>query len=132
MIPICLAIHRHDCDLKALVTDQESLRLIVRAGKECGNVLRALGFTKRQPFKFNLFYWLPERITAKIFRKMLAGRYAEVALAMHAGASRDEFAELTRDFMSLVAQAGLNTPHFDTLAGELEVAPARNQLPDDQ
>lgn len=132
VIPICLAIHRHNGDLKAMVADQESLRLIVLAGKECGNVLKALGYTKRQPFKFNLFYWLPERITAKIFRKMLASRYAKVAIAMHAGASRDEFTELTRDFLSLAAQTEVDTSHFNTLAGELEVSPAQSELPADQ
>lgn len=119
VVPICLAIYRHRYDLKALAADRESLRLIVRAAKECGNALRALGYTKRQPFKFNLFYWLPEGITAKIFRKLLTSRYAEVAFALHAGAARNEFAELTKDFMSLVDQTDVETPHFNTLAGEL-------------
>lgn len=40
-------------------------------------------------------------------------------------AARDEFAELTRDFMSLVDQTTVETPHFNTLAGELEVASGR-------
>ena len=122
VIPICLAIHRHDCDLKSLSADGESLRLIVRAARECGNVLRELGFKKRQPFKFNLFYWLPEGITAKIFRKLLTSQYAETAFAMHARASTDEFAELTEDFMALVDQTRVDAPHFKALADALETA----------
>lgn len=132
VIPIGLGIYRYGCDLKALASDKESLRLIVRSARECGNVLKAIGYTKRQPFKFNLFYWLPERITAKIFKKMLTSRYAEVAFAMHAAAARDEFAELTRDFMSLVDRTEVNTPSFNALAGSLEGALARNQLHDNR
>lgn len=123
VIPIGLGIYRHRCDLEALASDRETLLLMIRAARECGDVLRALGFTKRQPFKFNLFYWLPLRVTAGIFRRMFGSRYAEVALALHAGAARDEFGELTEDFRSLVAQTSVETPSFDRLARSVDQNP---------
>lgn len=116
VIPIGLGIYRHRGDLKALASDRETLRRIIGAAKECGNVLRALGFTKRQPFKFNLFYWLPKWVTARIFRKMFRSRYAEVALALHAGSAHDEWEELTEDFRSLAGQTSITTPNFEQLA----------------
>lgn len=119
VIPIGLGIYRHDGDLKALAADGDSLRTIVRACKECGRVLKELGYTKRQPFKFNLFYWLPERSTASIFRKMLGSRYAEVAFGLHACAARDEFNELANDFQTLIAETPIETPNFDRLVQDL-------------
>ena len=117
VLPICLGIHRHGGDLQALVADRDTLREIVRAAKECGCVLRALGHTKRQPFKFNLFYWMPERVTAKILRKMFTSRYAEIAFAKHAAAARDEFDQLAEDFHSLASQASIETPSLASLIG---------------
>lgn len=116
VIPIGCAIYRHGCDLGALAEDQETLRLAIRACKEAGNVLRDLGYTRRQPFKFNLFYWLPESVTAKMFRGIFESRFAEVALAMHAEAARDEFERLVAEFRSLAEEAGVEMPNFDGLS----------------
>lgn len=120
VIPIGLGIYRHRGNLEALASDRETLRLLVRAARECGNVLRALGFTKRQPFKFNLFYWMPQWVTAGIIRRMLGSRYADVAFALHAAAARDEFEELTEDFRSLIARTSVETPSFERLARSVD------------
>ena len=96
---------------------RRSLRQMVRSCKECGDVVGALGFTKRQPFKFNLFYWMPEFVTAGIFRKIFSSRYAEVAYAKHAATASDEMEALTADFQSLIAQTSVPTPNFDRLVG---------------
>jgi 2-dehydropantoate 2-reductase len=115
VVPIGMGIYRHDCDLRALAADRESLRLMVGACKECGNVLNESGYTKRQPFKFNLFYWMPEFVTAKIFRDIFESRYAEVAFAKHAEAARDEFELLANEFQSLSDQTTVQTPLFEIL-----------------
>ncbi len=118
VIPIGMGVYRHDCDLHALAADRESLRLVVGACKECGNVLEEIGYTVRQPFKFNLVYWMPEFMTAKVFRGMFESRYAEVAFAKHAEAARDEFELLAEEFRSLIDRTNVKTPHFKTLGGK--------------
>ena len=93
---------------------------MVRACKEGGEVLRALGHTKRQPFKWNLFYWLPEILNVKAIEGLLGSKFAEVAFARHARAARDEFGELGDEFQSLVEQTSIATPNIDLLRGYIE------------
>ncbi len=118
VIPIGHALYKHDVDLGAVAADKGTLRLVVRAGKEAGNVLRELGYTKRQPFKFNLFYWMPEFVTARIFRGIFSGNYAEIAFALHAKAARDEFEGLSKEFQSLAVRAGVKMPNFESLCSD--------------
>jgi len=113
--PIANALLMHDCDNYALASDRDALRLMVRACKEGGNVLRALGYTKRQPFKWNLFYWMPELMTAKVFGGLLNSRYAEIAFAQHAKAAPDEMRCLADEFRTLIDQTSLATPNIDRL-----------------
>lgn len=113
VIPIGCAIYRHGGDLRALAKDRETLRLAIRASKEAGLALRELGYTKRQPFKFNLFYWLPEFVTARMFRGIFQSRYAEVAFARHAEGARDEFGLLVSELRSLAEEAGVEMPNFE-------------------
>jgi 2-dehydropantoate 2-reductase len=113
--PIANALHMHDCDNYALARDREALRLLVRACKEGGSVLKALGYRKRQPFKWNLFYWMPECMTVKILRRLLDSRFAEIAYAQHAKAGHDEMRSLADEFKSLIDQASLPTPNIDSL-----------------
>lgn len=113
--PIVNALHMHDCDSHALAADTEGLRLLVRACKEGGRVLRALGYTRRQPFKWNLFYWLPESMTARVFRGLLDSRFAEIAYARHARAASDEMRVLADEFRTLIDRTSLPTPNIDRL-----------------
>ena len=88
---------------------------MVRAAKEGGRVLRALGFRKRQPFDFNLFYWLPEAMSMMAVKELMGSKFAEVAFAMHAKAARDEMAALAREFEELAARTSVDTPNMDRL-----------------
>ena len=85
------------------------------AGKEGGRVLRALGYRKRQPFEFNLFYWMPEFMTRKAVKGLLQSRFAEVAFATHAKSARDEMADLAREFRELTVKTSVDTPNIDAL-----------------
>jgi len=113
--PMGSALLMHDCDNYALAGDRDGLRLLVRACKEGGNVLSALGYKKRQPFKWNLFYWMPEFMSAKVLAGLLGSRYAEVAFARHARAAADEMTCLAGEFKTLIDQTSLATPSIDTL-----------------
>ena len=113
--PIAIALHMHNCDNYALAADTAGLRLLVRACKEGGRVLRALGYTKRQPFKWNLFYWMPEFVTAKVFHGLLNSRFAEIAYAKHAKAAPDEMRRLTDEF-----NADFRVDNLTLISGKIE------------
>ena len=110
VVPIGNAIYKHDCDPRAAAGDRETLQTVVHACKEAGNVLRTLGYRRRQPFKFNLFYWCPEWVSAKMLQMMFESKFAEVALALHAKAARDEFETLNDELRTLAYQTTIDTP----------------------
>ena len=112
--PLVGALYKHDCDNYQAAKDKETLRALVRAAKEGGRVLRALGFRKR-PFEFNLIYWLPEFMSMMGVKGLLQSKFAEVAFAMHAKAARDEMEDLAREFQELTAKTSVATPNIDTL-----------------
>jgi 2-dehydropantoate 2-reductase len=118
--PLVNALYKHDCDNYALAKDKEAMRAMVRAAKEGGQVLHHLGYTKRQPFQFNLFYWLPEILNVKAIQGLLGSKFAEVAFARHARAARDEFGELADEFQSLVEQTSVATPNINLLRDHIE------------
>lgn len=94
---------------------------MVKAAKDTGNVLRVLGHKKRYPFKYNLFFWLPEKITAIVMKKMFDNEYARISFAHHAALAVDEFEELTKDFYKLIKQSQIETPNFDKLSAFIEI-----------
>jgi 2-dehydropantoate 2-reductase len=115
--PLVSALYKHDCDNYALAHDKEILRIMVRAAKEGGWILKAIGYTKRQPFQFNLFYWLPEILSMKALQGLLRSKFAEVAYSLHAKAAQDEMRELAYEFRSLIERASIETPNIDRLEG---------------
>lgn len=115
VLPLVYALYKHDCDARRTAGDKETLRAVIRGAKEGGRVLRALGFTKRQPFQFNLFYWLPEALSVKAVKELLTSRFAEIAFAMHAESARDEMRALTEEFRELTTRTSVATPNLDAL-----------------
>ena len=116
VIPIACILYRHDCDNYALAKDEESIRLFIRACREGGDVIRKIGYTKRQPFKFNFFYWLPEFITVKSFQRVLNTKFAEIGFAMHAKAALDEMKALSKEFKILTDNTSVKTPNINKLS----------------
>ncbi len=115
VIPIGYSLYRHDWDNHALAGDKESIRLYIRACKESGDVLKELGYTKRQPFRFNLFYWMPEFVTTKIFQGMFSSKFAEIGFSSHGRAAFDEMKELIKEFQTLIDKTSVKTPSIDKL-----------------
>ena len=118
--PLVCALYKHGCNNYQAAQDKETLRELVRAAKEGGHVLRELGFSKRQPFEFNLFYWLPEFMSVMALKKLLESKFAEVAFAMHAKAARDEMKDLGREFQELTTKTSVDTPIIDKLKIHLQ------------
>ena len=117
VLPIAFALYKHDCNNYALSGNRESIRQFILACREGGDVLRKLGFRKRHPFKYNLFYWLPEFITAGIFKEVFGSKFAEIGFSLHARSGIDEMLHLTEEFRTLIGEAGMETPVFDGLSG---------------
>ena len=115
VLPLASALYKHGCETHALSQDKDIIRMTIRAAKEGGRVLKALGYTKRYPFRFNLFYWLPEIVNVKAVQSLLKSRFAEVAFALHARAARDEVRELAEDFESLIRKTSTETPNLNKL-----------------
>lgn len=113
--PLVGALYKHDCDALRASKDRDTLRALVRAAKEGGRVLKTLGYTRRQPFAFNLFYWLPEFLSRMAVRRLLASKFAEIAFGMHAMAARDEMKALAEEFRELAASTPVATPNIDAL-----------------
>jgi 2-dehydropantoate 2-reductase len=117
VLPIAGGLYRHQGDTRALAADKELMYLFINACREAGRVLHRLGYTKRQPFVFNLFYWLPKFMTAKIFQKMFESPFAEIAFSLHVNAALDEMQTLAAEFRTLQQTASLSTPNLDRILG---------------
>ena len=115
VLPIVSVLCYHNYDSYRLADDDKRIRLFIKACKEGGKVLRKLGYTKRQPFVFNFFYWLPEFITARLFAGTFRSKYAEIGFAKHANTALDEMKALSREFTSLVEKTSIRTPIIDIL-----------------
>jgi 2-dehydropantoate 2-reductase len=98
-----------------LAKDRDTIRTYVRAVKEGGRVLTALGYNKRYPFKFNLFYWMPEWVLIKVMKQLFNSRFAEIGFMLHVNAAKDEMIELGNEFKTLKNQTSVKTPNLDEL-----------------
>ncbi len=113
--PMAGVIFKCGGEVRAVATDRAALRQYLRACREAGFVLRKVGYPKRQPPIFNLFYWTPVWLAPKAFRPLFESRFAEVAFGLHAKAIGNEFIEMTNEFAALQAKAKLDTPNLDEL-----------------
>ncbi len=98
-----------------LAKDKSTLRTYIRAVKEGGRILKALGYKKSYNVKLNLFYWIPESILINILKKVFDSKFAEVAMMMHVNAAKDEMIELGNELMTLKNRTSLKTPNLDEL-----------------
>jgi len=115
MGPTAGIVFKCELDLHAVATDKEGIRKYVLACREAGNVLMRIGYTKRQPFIFNIYYWLPKWLAPKVFKKLFTSRHAEVGIGLHARAIGSEFYEMVEEFAELKAKAGIETRNLDEM-----------------
>ena len=101
--------------MHAVAADGATLRQYILACREAGNVLRAVGYKKRQPFVFNLYYWLPRFLEPSIFSKLFGSRAAEVRFGLHARQVGTELLEMAGEFADLKAEADMETPVLDAM-----------------
>jgi 2-dehydropantoate 2-reductase len=115
MAPTAGVVFTKGGDMKAVAEDSEAIHRYCRACREAGDVLSEIGYRRRQPPIFNLYYWLPRWLEPKIFGKLFASRSAEIRFGLHARAVGPELHEMAEEFEALKRLAGMETPDLDAL-----------------
>mgnify|MGYP000884166078 CR=1 FL=1 len=102
-----------------LARTPDGLILMVRAVKEGLHVLKALRIPIT-PNKYQFLAWLPERLLIPVLKIGFYTPQAELVLARHANAARDEMHILAEEFDALARESGVPTPNLDLLARSLD------------
>jgi 2-dehydropantoate 2-reductase len=119
--PAANAIYLAGGDNYRLASTRDGLVLMVRAIREGYRVLRALG-VPITPANHKIFDWIPEPILVALVRRLLNTKTAEIEMAGHANAARDEFKQLADDFRALARTTSVPTPAVDRLYTYLDPA----------
>lgn len=113
--PTTGVIFKKGGDLGAVAADKAVIHQYCKACREAGNVLRELGYRKRQPPIFNLYYWLPGWLEPIVFGKLFDSRSAAVRFGLHARSVGPELLEMAEEFADLQAQTSVKTPTLKAL-----------------
>lgn len=116
--PIADAIYTADNSNYQLARQPETIRVMIRAIKEGYRVLHALGIPVT-PSKLRAVEWLPEWLLIAVMQRALATRWAELVIARHANAARDEMQTLADEFIMLAGQARVEIPSIERLYSAL-------------
>ncbi len=115
MAPTAGVIFEKGGDMRAVAADADAIQRYCRACREAGDVLREVGYRRRQPAVFHLYYWLPRWLEPKVFAKLFGSRSAEVRFGLHARSVGPELMEMVEEFAELKARAQMETPTLDAL-----------------
>jgi ketopantoate reductase len=125
--PLANALCGAGGDNYRLARTRDGVVLAIRGIHEGFRVLRALGVPVI-PLRLRLFMTIPEPILVPQAQRMLATPAAEIGLAGHAQAARDEMLHLAEEFKALIRASGVSTPAMDRLYTYLD--PAVPPIPD--
>jgi 2-dehydropantoate 2-reductase len=125
--PLALALYSAGGDNYRLAHTRDGLLLAVRAIRESLGVLRALRIPI-VPAPFRMLEWLPEPLLLVVLRGLMNTRAAEINIAGHANAARDEMWAVADEFATLVKASGQMTTALDQLRTWLD--PAIRPLPE--
>jgi len=127
VLPIVGAIYGADSDNYRLARTPGLLRLMWRGLKEAFKVIRKLGYPV-VPRSLSLLSRMPEWMAMRFLHSRLGTLEAEISLAGHARAAREEMQHLASEFQVLVAESGLATPNIEMLNQYLD--PGVPSVPD--
>ncbi len=82
---------------------------MVRAVRENFRVLRALGIPIT-PVSLHVFDRMPEPLLIAVLRQLFATLTAELVIAHHANAARDEYGAVAQDWQARAGRASIATP----------------------
>jgi 2-dehydropantoate 2-reductase len=120
MSPTAGVIFKYGGQMKAVATSREAIHHYCQACREAGDVLRKVGYVRRQPPVFNLYYWLPRWLEPKVFGKLFGSDEARVRFGLHAEKVGPELLQLAREFENLKARAQMETPNLDRLLASVK------------
>jgi len=112
--PVANALYMTGGDIHRLAHTRDALLLMVRAIREGFLVLRALNIPIR-PTGLQILSWLPEPLLVALAQRLLDTSAAEIAVAGHANAARDEMKLLADEFRALALSTTVPTPSVDRL-----------------
>ena len=112
--PAANALYMAGGDNHQLARRRDALTLMVRAMREGFEVLRELNIPIL-PSKLKLVEWLPEPMVVFLMRIMVNSKEAEITIAGHANAARDEMRQIADEFKELARTATISTPAMDRL-----------------
>ncbi len=118
--PVANALYMAGGDIDRLTRTPDALVLMVRAIREGFRVLQALSIPIR-PGAFQILSWLPEPLLVALARRLLGTSVAEVAVAGHANAARDEMKVLADEFRALSLSTTVPTPAMERLYEYLDL-----------
>ncbi len=124
--PVANALYLAGGSNYRLAHTRDGLVLMIRAVKENLRVLEALGIPIT-PARLRALEWLPEPPLVALLRLGFDTPQAELVLARHANAARDEMLTLAEEFRHLAKQSGLPTPANNALFCYLD--PAKLPVP---
>ncbi len=131
--PIALALYMVGGDNYRLARTRDALVLGTRALRESFQVLRALDIPITPP-ALRVYDWLPEPILVPLVQRLFNSRSAEIAIAGHASAARDEMQQIADEFKTLTHSTTVATPVLDRLYPYLDpsvppIAEGGTQIP---
>jgi 2-dehydropantoate 2-reductase len=124
--PVANAIYLADGSNYQLANTRDGLVWMLRAIREGFKVLKALR-VPITPGKFRMIEWLPEPFLIWLMRFGFDTRQAELVLARHANAARDEMLALAEEFEALANQTQVSTSSIDFLSSYIQ--PGKEPLP---
>lgn len=108
------AIYLHAGSNYELARSKQGVRLMIDGIRQGFRVLRSLGYPVTPP-KLCLLERMPVRILTPLFQRLLATELAEIVIAFHTRAAKDEMGALAEELQVLIERAGLPTPAIDEL-----------------
>lgn len=112
--PIALALYMVGGDNYRLARTRDAVVLGLRALRESFRVLHALDIPIT-PSALRMYDWIPEPILVPLVQRLFNTRSAEIAVAGHASAARDEMKQIADEFKTLTHSTTIPTPVLDRL-----------------
>jgi 2-dehydropantoate 2-reductase len=113
IVPTAGALFYAGGHIEQLGTNDEAIRLMVRAIREGLEVLRANG-VPTTPSNHRVLQWLPESLIVFLIKRMFSSETMTIKVG-HAAEARAEFQVLAQELQALNAASRLPTPAMDRL-----------------
>lgn len=114
VVPIALALYMVGGSNYRLAHTRDALVLGLRALREGFRALHALNIPITPP-TLRVYEWVPEPLLIPVLQRLFDSKYAEIGMAGHANAARDEMQELATEFQKLIRATDVPTPAWDWL-----------------